>query len=366
MTLDSTLWTAFDSTKTALLRGIRDSLATISPLHILSVEPRSRKSARSSISETIDELEELRAQLMSAVIEIDDVSKEVQSSQRHVQASLVPIVALPPEIIRHVSRFASDGRDGPTTILNMSHVCSDWRQIVMKTPELFIEADWSRWNVELISLWLHRGNGRPHTIRLEDGVVHDIFSNNNWFATFTLAMWDCVELWIDVEGRVTMSRFSDWFLSCTPSSLEHLRIRHLSSHPGLVTVVVPENAPALRKVQFHGVLPIFRDFRHITEFTCVSSSPDWVLWADVLGNLHHLEKLRIEDIVYDDLDENIAVELPALRTLELHGGESEQEPLRVVNSIVAPELRNLILVNIGFWDGDIRWNSIVSVLVPGI
>lgn len=366
MTFEPHLWGAFDSAKAALLNGIRDSLNTISPSHILSIEPRSQDHARSSMLQTIDELSAMRSQLLTAVAELEDASNEIQLGQHRVQTSLAPSIVMPPEIVRHIFKYVVAGPEDTSTILQLSHVCTSWGRVMTSTSELFTRAEWNYWHGDLVALWVHRGRGRPQVIDLEGGTLDDIFPYlplgqesdlNLWFEVFVEAMLDCVELSVQSTTEETTQRFSEWFGALTTPTLGRFEIHQLHCYDP-PRVNMPENAPALRDVEVDWVIPNFQPSHYITRLHCYPGPADWSMYANVLKHLHHLEHLKIRH--YSSDDGPVLLELPSLRILELQAGTVA--PFPVIEGIRAPKVLALVLVDVDLRDNDDDWRTVVSAL----
>lgn len=371
MLVNPDLWTAFNDAKEALLAAIKTSL--LPQPHLLSLDCADRHSAQTSIHETLGELDVFTAWLDETVNDLDGACKDIRLHRSRVQMSLSPIAILPTELIRYIVQLAVGAPENRRMILNVSHVSTTWREAVTSTSELFTESDWNKWNVQLIKLWLSRAQKQPQKIFLDDVITEALFRHDTALVADVHGAIDYIgELWENLEHALLSCihlhivadlppppvGFDSWFQSWAMPQLHHLEIEAFE----IGTINISENVPNLRALRIDWWLPVFSHSSLITEMTFTPGiEPSWSGWAEMLNSLPSLERLTLK-ITNCSFDGMPTLHLPLLHTLELESLVELDEACEIIKSFTAPNLKALILTDMGDEEGDMLLDSIVSFL----
>lgn len=378
MIIDTNLWTVFNDSKDALLEALKAPVSR--ELHILSLPASDRAPLVAAMSQLAKELLVSMKLLEDACRDLLEVKQLLRMQHTRASMSLSPIGALPYELIHRIIAFAVHDPLDNATILRLSHVSNIWRTVVISSSEFFTAIDWNRWNSERIFTWRMRSDLQPLSICLllrtsnklwGYDVDDDVDGRNprDWALLDELsnAMANCSDLDIRISTAYSLRHFSEWFLDMRAPCLRRLSIfvneRHWYGGGGDFTVY-SENSPSLEIVEVYSALPKFVDMHTITDITYHSPTwSSWSSWAETLNTLERLERLTIIG-----LNEVIALngvpllELPALKFLKLEALRYHEPLSQIIRSLVAPNLRWLVLERIRVTENESEafWIDIVS------
>lgn len=390
MLVNPDLWAAFDLAKETLLSAVKTSL--LPELHILSLDPADRESARTLRREALRELDTFTTRFEETTNDLVSACNDIRLHRPRVETSLSPIAILPPELIRHIAKLTIGAPKNRQTILNLSHVSVVWREVVTSTSELFTSSDWNKWHVELLTIWLHRAHKQPQEISLNCAVIDALFPDNTIHTdvvsrgldyvgqlreTLEQALLNCVNLTLEARFDPLNLDFRSWFHGLVAPRLRHLDVAR-DGYPQEI-LCMPENTPALRSFNTHRVLPLFSGSSLITVMTCqpCESTSLWSEWAGMLKSLPSLEHLTLFNLDCP-FDETPLIHLPALHILDFVGVARPEHFCQAIQSFVVPNLKTLHLdledlilredeeENVPEFEkieeSELLWDSVVSVL----
>lgn len=159
--VEDSIWSALLSSLHPSSSPLAHKLKTIAPC----LEPdrtakrAEREQLANSISEVIEQIENVLPSLTKAL-------ENLVKMRKNVLSSFATIDALPPELIQHIVLCTVESPSDHAQILRLSQVSCHWRAVVHQMPSLFVSANWLKWPDELLDEWCSRAQSRPRTITL--------------------------------------------------------------------------------------------------------------------------------------------------------------------------------------------------------
>lgn len=287
------------------------------------------------------------------------------------------IVSLPYELIHCITAFAVCDPPDKNTVLSLSHVSRTWRTVVINSSKFFVAIDWNAWPTELISTWRIRADHQPLSICLLLSTSNRLWGNENEDAShqrrgrardlelldeLSNAMANCIDFDIAGIPSSIFTRFSHWFLDVRAPRLQRLCVTS-SDWECERLIVRSDNALSLKSVEVYSVLPGFIGTFGVVDITCSSRMwSNWVKWAGTINTLRCLERLTLIGFNAPSGGDVPSLDLPMLKFLKLQDLYLSGGINLIIRSLIAPNVRCLVLESLTIVDIEPFWVVLVSTL----
>ncbi|KAJ7122633.1 hypothetical protein C8R43DRAFT_44645 [Mycena crocata] len=290
-------------------------------------------------------LAHLEARILELEHEIVSLQIQKAETESRLDSYRYPVLTLPNEIISEIFIHflppyplcpPASGTLSPTVL---SHVCRDWRQIAVATPELwraisltFRSANNPDGKIDLLKSWLARSCTIPLSIDLDD-------------QAYEAPVAECIQTLIPHRARWESLRFFALPLRDLPCLahplplLSHIAISCQERAPLAVTF---GNAPRLRSaiLDNHGVSAVILPWAQLTSLTLTR------VWGQecspILQHATSLVHCVVAVIPFFGDDEYPDVTLPHLESLVLAPYIADSSPVtHFLDCFIAPALHTL-------------------------
>ncbi|KAF7363978.1 F-box domain-containing protein [Mycena sanguinolenta] len=340
--------------------------ATLSSVHAVVLEHRERnkKSSRADIERFIQESELKLASLesqISALIELRDRERTCVATLKDL---IAPIHTLPVELLPEIFEVAIRAESHVEDALQISQVCSGWRQVSHSTPRLWTGKMWINLRedthgdreqvyVDELKAWLLRSV--PLTIPIT--LVLDSESINNRIldeVMRTAPRWRSLTL--KMESEAPAPSFVSRLAESKLNNLEELGLLRFDKDVDRAALLSFTTAPRLRKLEIlSNFLPMSMPWSRLTGLTFTSST---LTVLDILAQCPNLIQAVVRAAGWNVLPQarRDILTLSHLRTLDLRFRDG-QHFVPLSDCLSAPALEELYL---DFWNREtdrLFWTS---------
>ncbi|KAF8307809.1 hypothetical protein DL93DRAFT_1981458 [Clavulina sp. PMI_390] len=315
-------WDRYQGAKTALLTSLSSEFNTPPP--ILSLAPSERLFYRENAHRSVQNMSAFCQRIQTTIDELHHFKQAMTHYIRQATLSLVPISAIPFEILRSIFAYAVDGPGDANSILQLSHVSRTWRTVALETSELFTHADWNHWNVALVHLWNEKAKHHPLSITIDATTFRALFYTKGHAQietekkrAFHAALPRCASLSLTIEGPKTSDIQTPIFHPIPMFAPRCTRLQDLSiTYTGGLLSLDLSGFTTVKHLHLHRVIEAFTREMEIESFVCATDATGF--FYDTLRFLPHLRSLSICQLVVDVvLAGTSIVHLDALERLEI-------------------------------------------------
>ena len=298
--------------------------------------------------------EYLRQAIDAEIKSLEDSIRESVRALKQRRNALAPISSLPTEIIAAIFFRVREKRDQHLAWIRVTHVCHQWREIVINDPLLWSYINFYDVTLASATEMLSRAKNVP--LHLEARV-----STGDWddarFSAFDKVLQACVfhTRHLSIEAEDVYLRRTLEGLTLPARSLEYLSlsreeywVRTVRERPFVPDTLFDGTAPKLFSLKLHGCdiswkSPLLKGLRHLDIRTPPEGAvPSLVDWLDTLDEMPQLKTLVLHS-ASPTASYNIArtSTLPSLTHLDI--SDSAEDCAPALSHLVLPALTSLRL-----------------------
>ncbi|KAJ6466413.1 hypothetical protein C8R45DRAFT_1021634 [Mycena sanguinolenta] len=330
------------------------SMATATPpFSVRDILEHARQCSKTDIERLVEEsnmkIESIESQI-AALVKLRDRERAVVAT---LKSLLSPICTMPPELLAEIFERTIGDDTHVKDAFRISQVCSDWRHVAHRTPQLWTGAidvalgdlgtRSGQAHTDGLTAWLARSAALPISITLalrSVAINHDLWEE----VLKTSHRWRSLRLYFPDNGLHMIHRLAQ-------RRLDNLEELDLGRTPFLEPLggVIPSltAAPRLRLLRMSSSsslpIPILVPWANLTDLTLHCTSPDLAL--DILALCASIERVFVRTTGWSVLPQarqhNLA--LHCLRALYFALCEDAEHFTPFFSNISAPALQELCL-----------------------
>lgn len=329
--------------------------------------PTKRKTAILTIKAALSVYDEQYQKFTGITEKLSQLGLALQRRRNRARSCLIPISAIPPEILRIIFEFAIDPLypDIPTAI---SHVSSNWRRISLSQSSLWLSIKAPEDRLHAFEPYIARSLDKPLNITIQPPSHTSLY--NMICDTEMLARVRHLSLEIDIHNDVLRALEGENLDALESLDIVDISAEHrMDEQVDLTDDFKWVNLPALRCLRLEHIdLERLECFRSVVELTLVGVAFSWDSWKALLQGFPELWDLTLHRVHILEFPPPQIHGLLSLQRLQFIMDDDDDFNYHQNNSFVsffrflrAPKLRDLD-IRIESWRYDLAKNQVLEDL----